>query len=41
MDYTRYLKGLTKFNSARLALWAAMLAIVAVAGIAALGRGPY
>jgi hypothetical protein len=40
MDYARYLKGVSRVNAAKLALWAAMLAIVVVAGIAALGHGP-
>jgi hypothetical protein len=40
MDCSRYIKGVSKANAARLALWAALLAIVAVAGMAVLGHGP-
>ena len=40
MGYTKYLKGFSGVNTAKLALWAALLAIVVVAGIAALGHGP-
>jgi len=40
MEYTKYLKGFSGVNTAKLALWAALLAIVVVAGIAALGHGP-
>jgi hypothetical protein len=39
MDYSAYLKALPKINSARLALWGALLAIVAVIGMAVLGGG--
>ena len=41
MDYAKYLKGVSRVNTAKLALWAAMIAMVVVAGIATLGRGPY
>ncbi len=37
MDYAKYMKGVSRVNTAKLALWAAMLAIVVVAGIAVLG----
>jgi len=40
MDCVRYLKGISRVNAARLALWAALLVIVVVAGMAALGHGP-
>jgi hypothetical protein len=40
MEYTKYVKGVSRVNTAKLALWAAMLAIVVVAGFAALGHGP-
>jgi len=41
MDYAKYLKGVSRVNTAKLALWAAMIAIVVVAGIATLGHGLY
>ena len=41
MDYAKYLKGVSRVNTAKLALWAAMIAVVVVAGIATLGRAPY
>ena len=37
MDYTKYLKHVTGCNAQRLALWAALLFLVVVAGMAALG----
>jgi len=37
MDYTKYVKGISKVNTAKLALWAALLFLVVVAGIAVLG----
>jgi hypothetical protein len=37
MDYTRYLKSFSGINTAKLALWAALLAMALVAGFAALG----
>jgi len=39
MDYTRYLKGRSKIEPAKLALWAALLFVVLVAGIAILNSG--
>ena len=41
MDYAKLLKGVSRVNTAKLALWAAMIAMVVVAGIATLGRSPY
>ena len=41
MDYTRYMKSFSGINSARLGLWAAMLFVVLVAGIAVLNSGLY
>jgi hypothetical protein len=40
MDYKKYLKSFSGFNSARLAMWAALLAVVLVAFIAVLNSGP-
>ena len=40
MDYTKYVKCLSKVNTAKLALWAALLFMVLVAGVAVLGSGP-
>lgn len=40
MDYAKYLKGISGINTAKLALWAALLFMVVVAGIAALGSSP-
>jgi hypothetical protein len=37
MDYTRYMRGVPRIDWARLAFWAALLAIVVVAGVAVLG----
>ena len=39
MDYTKYLKGFSGINPAKLALWAALLFVVLVAGIAVLNSG--
>jgi hypothetical protein len=38
-NYSAYLKAVPKINSAKLALWVALLAIVVVAGMAVLGGG--
>jgi hypothetical protein len=40
MDYVKYMKAVSGINTAKLALWAALLFVVVVAGIAALGTGP-
>jgi hypothetical protein len=40
MGYTKYLKAVSGINTAKLALWAALLFMAVVAGIAALGSGP-
>ena len=39
MDYTRYLKGFSRVDTARVAMWAALLVVVLVAGIAVLNSG--
>ena len=39
MDYAKYLKSFSRINSAKLALWAALLFVVLVAGIAVLNSG--
>jgi hypothetical protein len=39
MDYAKYMKAVSGVNTAKLALWGAMLAMVIVAGLAALGSG--
>jgi hypothetical protein len=39
MDYGKYLKGVTGINTQKLALWAALLVLVVVAGMAVLGSG--
>ena len=39
MNYANYMKGVSRVNSARLALWAALIFVVVVAGIAILGSG--
>ena len=39
MDYARYMKEVSRVNTARLALWAALIFVVVVAGIAILGSG--
>ncbi len=40
MDYAKYLKGVSGVNTAKLALWAALIFMAVVAGIAALGSAP-
>jgi hypothetical protein len=40
MDYTKYLKSFSGIDPAKLALWAALLFVVLVAGIAVLSSGP-
>jgi len=39
MEYAKYLKSFSRINTARLALWAALLGVVLVAGIAVLNSG--
>jgi hypothetical protein len=39
MDYTKYLRGFSGINTARVAMWAALLFVVLVAGIAILNSG--
>jgi len=39
MDYARYMKVVSGINTARLALWAALIFVAVVAGIAILGSG--
>jgi len=39
MNYARYMKGVSGVNSARLALWAALIFVVVVAGMAILNSG--
>ena len=39
MDYARYMKVVPRINTARLALWAALIFVAVVAGIAILGSG--
>ena len=39
MDYTKYLKSFSRINTAKLAMWAALLFVVLVAGIAVLNSG--
>jgi hypothetical protein len=39
MDYTKYMRGVTRINTAKLALWAALIFVVVVAGLAVLGSG--
>jgi hypothetical protein len=39
MDYTKYFKCVTGINTQKLALWAALLVLAIVAGMAALGSG--
>jgi hypothetical protein len=39
MNYAKYMKGVSGINSARLALWAALIFVVVVAGIAILDSG--
>jgi hypothetical protein len=40
MDYTKYMKSFSGVNSARLALWAALLFVVLVVGVAVVNSGP-
>ena len=40
MDYTKYMKSFSGINSAKLALWAALIFMALVAGIAVLNSGP-
>jgi hypothetical protein len=39
MGYAKYMKSVSRVNSARLALWAALLGVVLIAGIAVLNSG--
>ena len=39
MDYTKYVKSVSGINSAKLALWAALLFMALVVGIAVLNSG--
>ena len=39
MDYAKNMKGVTRINTAKLALWAALLFLVVIAGMAVLGSG--
>ncbi|MDP2046908.1 MAG: hypothetical protein Q8L00_11925 [Deltaproteobacteria bacterium] len=39
MDYAKYLKSFSGINSAKLALWAALLGVVLVAGMAVFNSG--
>ena len=39
MDYARYMKSVSGVNTAKLALWAALIFVAVVAGIAVLGSG--
>jgi len=39
MDYARYMKSFSGINTARLALWAALIFVAVVAGVAVLGSG--
>jgi hypothetical protein len=39
MNCAKYMKGISRVNTARLALWAALIFVVVVAGIAILGSG--
>jgi hypothetical protein len=39
MDYTKIVKGISGINTAKLALWAALLFVVLVAGMAVLNSG--
>jgi hypothetical protein len=40
MDYSKYGKLISQVNTQKLALWAALLFLVVVAGMAFLGSGP-
>jgi hypothetical protein len=39
MDYSKYVKAVSGINHAKLALWAALIFMALVAGIATLGSG--
>jgi hypothetical protein len=39
MNCAKYMKGISRVNTARLALWAALIFVVVVAGMAILGSG--
>ncbi|MFA5111452.1 MAG: hypothetical protein WC443_08615 [Desulfobaccales bacterium] len=39
MEYTKIIKGVTGIDTAKLALWGALIAMVVVAGIALLSAG--
>jgi hypothetical protein len=39
MDYAKYTRSFSRINHAKLALWAALIFVVLVAGIAVLGSG--
>jgi hypothetical protein len=39
MDYSKYMKSFSGFNSAKLALWVALIGMALVAGIAVLNSG--
>jgi hypothetical protein len=39
MDYTKYLKGFSRIDTARVAMWAALLFVVLVAFVAVLNSG--
>ena len=39
MNCVKYMKGISRVNTARLALWAALIFVVIVAGMAILGSG--
>jgi hypothetical protein len=39
MNYAKYMRGFTRINRAKLALWAGLLFLAVVAGIAVLGSG--
>jgi hypothetical protein len=39
MDYAKYLRSFSGINTARVAMWAALLFVVLVAGIAILNSG--
>jgi hypothetical protein len=40
MDYVKHLKAVSGINTAKLAMWVALIFVVVVAGIAVLGSGP-
>lgn len=39
MDYARYMKEVSGVNTSRLGLWAALIFVAVVAGVAILGSG--